>query len=63
VLYANSDRDFDAVSARLSEFRPGGLIVSSDTFFATHGEQLAALTPATRCPPSISPVTLLLPAG
>jgi putative tryptophan/tyrosine transport system substrate-binding protein len=44
VLHASSERDFDAVSARLSELRPGGLVVSSDTFFATHSEQLAALT-------------------
>ena len=31
------------MSATLSQLRPAGLVVSSDTFFATHGEQLAAL--------------------
>jgi putative ABC transport system substrate-binding protein len=28
----------------LSQLRPTGLVIASDTFFATHGEQLAALT-------------------
>jgi putative ABC transport system substrate-binding protein len=44
ILHASSERDFDAVSAALAQLRPGGLIVSSDTFFAAHSEQLAALT-------------------
>ena len=43
ILHASSERDFDAVSARLSQLQPGGLLVSSDTFFATHSEQLAGL--------------------
>ena len=43
ILHASSERDFDAVSATLSQLRPGGLVVSSDTFFATHSEQLAAI--------------------
>jgi putative ABC transport system substrate-binding protein len=44
ILHATSDRDFDAVFESLLQLRPGGLVVTSDTFFGTHGEQLAALT-------------------
>ena len=32
------------ISQALVQLRPGGLVVASDTFFATHSEQLAALT-------------------
>jgi putative ABC transport system substrate-binding protein len=44
VLYASSERDFDDVSRTLVRLRPAGLVVASDTFFATHSEQIAALT-------------------
>jgi putative tryptophan/tyrosine transport system substrate-binding protein len=44
VLRASTERDFDTVAATLLQLRPGGLVVASDTFFATHSEQLAALT-------------------
>src|SRR5262249_29888692 len=44
VLHASSARDFDAVLASLLQLRASGLAVASDTFFATHSEQLAALT-------------------
>jgi putative ABC transport system substrate-binding protein len=44
ILHASTERDFDAVSQTLVQLRPGGLVVASDTFFATHSEQLAALT-------------------
>jgi ABC-type uncharacterized transport system substrate-binding protein len=44
VLHASTARDFDAVSASLLQLRASGLVVASDTFFATHSEQLAALT-------------------
>ena len=43
ILHASGERDLDAVSATLSQLRPRGLVVSSDTFFGTHGELLAAL--------------------
>ena len=43
-LRASSARDFDAVFASLLQLRANGLVVASDTFFATHSEQLAALT-------------------
>jgi putative tryptophan/tyrosine transport system substrate-binding protein len=44
VLHASTDGDFDRVFATLLQLRPKGLVVASDTFFATHSEQLAALT-------------------
>jgi putative ABC transport system substrate-binding protein len=44
ILHASTERDFDAMSQTLVQLRPGGLVVASDTFFATHSEQLAALT-------------------
>jgi putative ABC transport system substrate-binding protein len=44
VLHASAERDFDAVFATLLQLRAGGLVVASDGFFATHSEQLAALT-------------------
>ena len=43
VLHASTERDFDAVFATLLKLQAGGLVVASDTFFATHSEQLAAL--------------------
>jgi putative tryptophan/tyrosine transport system substrate-binding protein len=44
VLHASTERDFDTVFATLLQLRAGGLVVASDGFFGTHGEQLAALT-------------------
>jgi hypothetical protein len=44
ILHASTERDFNAVFATLSQLRPSGLVIASDTFFATHSEQLAALT-------------------
>ena len=44
VLHASTERDFDTAFETLLQLRPGGLVVASDGFFATHGEQLAALT-------------------
>ena len=44
ILHASTQGDFDAVFETLAQLRPGGLVVASDTFFATHAEQLAALT-------------------
>ena len=38
VLHASTERDFDAVFATLLELRAAGLVVASDTFFATHSE-------------------------
>jgi ABC-type uncharacterized transport system substrate-binding protein len=44
VLHASTERDLDTVFATLLQLRAGGLVVASDTFFAMHSEQLAALT-------------------
>jgi putative ABC transport system substrate-binding protein len=44
VLHASTEQDVDATFATLSRLRAGGLVVASDTFFAFHSEQLAALT-------------------
>jgi putative ABC transport system substrate-binding protein len=44
VLHASTQGDFDKVFATLLQLQPKGLVVASDTFFATHSEQLAALT-------------------
>jgi putative ABC transport system substrate-binding protein len=43
VLHASTDRDFDTVFATVNELRAGGLVVSSDSFFFSRSEQLAAL--------------------
>jgi putative ABC transport system substrate-binding protein len=44
TLHASTERDFDTVFETVLQLRPGGLVVASDTFFATQSEQLAALT-------------------
>jgi putative ABC transport system substrate-binding protein len=44
VLHASTEGEFDKAFATLHQLRPKGLVVASDTFFATHSEQLAALT-------------------
>ena len=44
ILHASNERDFDPAFETLVQLKPGGLVVTSDGFFATHGEQLAALT-------------------
>src|SRR5215204_2706161 len=44
IIHASSPHDFDGAFENLAQLRPGGLVVASDTFFATHSEQLAALT-------------------
>src|SRR5215472_10500842 len=44
VVRASSERDFDAVFARLIELRVGALAISPDNFFTAHSGQLANLT-------------------
>jgi putative ABC transport system substrate-binding protein len=44
ILHASNERDFDSAFETLVQLKPGGLVVTSDTFFATHSEELAALT-------------------
>jgi putative tryptophan/tyrosine transport system substrate-binding protein len=43
LVNASTDRDFEAAFATIAEFRAGGLIISSDSFFFAHVERLAAL--------------------
>jgi ABC-type uncharacterized transport system substrate-binding protein len=43
LLEASTDRDFEEVFARLMQLRAAGLVISSDSFFFTRSEQLAAL--------------------
>ena len=44
VLHASAARDLDPAFETLIQLKPGGLVVTSDTFFATHSEKLSALT-------------------
>ena len=43
VLNASTERDFDAVFAKLIQLRAGGLVIGADPFFTGRSEQLAAL--------------------
>jgi putative ABC transport system substrate-binding protein len=43
VLQAATDRDLESIFSTLKELRVGGLVISSDSFFFTRTEQLAAL--------------------
>jgi len=43
VLHASSERDFEGVFAKLRQLGAGGLVVAGGPFFASHGEQLAAM--------------------
>jgi ABC-type uncharacterized transport system substrate-binding protein len=43
LLEASTDRDIDTAFARLVQLRSGGLVISSDSYFWTRSEQLAAL--------------------
>jgi putative ABC transport system substrate-binding protein len=62
VLNASTDRDFDAVFARLAQLRAGALVIGVDAFFNSHSAQLAAL--ATRhAVPTISAYQEFTSAG
>jgi putative ABC transport system substrate-binding protein len=54
VLQASTDRDFDAIFANLAQLRAGGLVITSDSFFLSRSEQLAALA-ARHAVPAIYP--------
>ena len=43
VLKASTERDFDAVFAKLIQLRAGGLVIGASAFFVARQEQLAAL--------------------
>ena len=42
ILYAGKEDDIDAVFATLVKLGAGGMVISNDTFYVTHQEQLAA---------------------
>jgi putative ABC transport system substrate-binding protein len=44
VLQASTEREFDAIFARLVELQAGALVIGTDVFFSSRGEQLGALT-------------------
>jgi putative ABC transport system substrate-binding protein len=50
VLNANTERDFDAAFAKLTELRAGGLTIAGAGLFSSHIEQLATLTLQHRIP-------------
>jgi putative tryptophan/tyrosine transport system substrate-binding protein len=50
VLNASSERDFDAVFAKLQELRASALMISQDPLFNSQSGQLAALTVRYRMP-------------
>jgi putative tryptophan/tyrosine transport system substrate-binding protein len=50
VLYAETERDFDAVFARLAELPQTGLVIAVDSFFTGRREQLAQLALRHRVP-------------
>jgi putative ABC transport system substrate-binding protein len=43
VLTASTERDFDAIFAKVAEFKAGGLVMSPDPLFTAKEEQLAAM--------------------
>jgi len=62
ILNASTDRDFDAVFARLAQLRAGALVIGVDAFFNSHSAHLAAL--ATRhAVPTISAYQEFTAAG
>jgi putative ABC transport system substrate-binding protein len=44
VLRASAGRDFDTVFANMRQLRAGALVIGTDAFFTSRGEQLAALS-------------------
>src|SRR5262249_48169411 len=44
TVHASSDRDFDAVFANLGKLQAGALVITPDSLFTAHSEQLAKLT-------------------
>jgi ABC-type uncharacterized transport system substrate-binding protein len=62
VLNASTERDFDAVFAKLIELRAGGLVTGSGAFFAARSEQLAALA-VRHAVPAVSAYRRFVAAG
>jgi putative ABC transport system substrate-binding protein len=62
VLYASTERDFDAAFATLVQVRAGGLVIGQDAFFSSRTEQLAALA-LRHAVPTISQSRYFVAAG
>jgi putative tryptophan/tyrosine transport system substrate-binding protein len=62
VLHSSTGRDLDAVFAALGQLHRGALVISSDPFFNSHSQQLAALT-VRHAVPAISPLREFPTAG
>jgi putative ABC transport system substrate-binding protein len=62
VLNATTERDFDAVFARVAELRAGGLLISNSSPFNGRGDQLGALS-ARHGVPTISQSPEFVAAG
>jgi putative ABC transport system substrate-binding protein len=62
ILHGSTDGDLDAVFATLGQLRRGALVISSDPFFNSHSQQLAALT-VRHAVPAISPLREFAKAG
>jgi putative tryptophan/tyrosine transport system substrate-binding protein len=50
ILHASADRDFDAMFTTLARLGAGGLVISTDSFFNSRGEQLGILSAHHRVP-------------
>jgi putative ABC transport system substrate-binding protein len=50
LLNASTEREFQAAFAKIVEIHASGLVISSDSFFFAHIEQLAALTEQNKVP-------------
>jgi putative tryptophan/tyrosine transport system substrate-binding protein len=50
LLKASTEREFQAAFAKIAELHSGGLVISSDSFFFAHIEQLAALAAQNKVP-------------
>jgi len=48
LLNASTEQEFETVFAKIIELHAGGLVITSDSFFFAHIEQLAALAAQTR---------------
>ena len=50
LLNASTEREFQTAFSKIAELHVGGLVISSDSFFFAHIEQLAALAAQNRVP-------------
>ena len=50
LLNASTEREFEIVFAKITELHAGGLVITSDSFFFAHIEQLAALAAQNKVP-------------